>query len=221
MHDWCGPISEPGLFFADVEIRRPDGQSRLSEGQTYGGERVLFILPANSLNAALLGLLRDLKTDDVSLSGVHYSGPVCEFDPEVFDFKIDLAAMAASVRTSDTRQSSRGFIYQNDHDAGQGKLCSGMIDIYDPARPLEGRIYCGEFCNFAVADADPGAALLALLTNLGTRHAELRTLEEFGDRTTSDIEDDDELADMGREALQSGEIAFGEAFFYEPEKADR
>jgi len=35
------------------------------------------------------------------------------------------------------------------------------------------------------------------------------------------MQNDDELADMGREALQSGEIAFGEAFFYEPEKADR
>ncbi len=196
---------------------RADGPSRVAEGDVYGSEALLFVVPDVGFANALKALVAAARDNDLEIDRVVSAGSPKAFEPEVFPFPHDFKTMMEDAKNSGEICARDGDIYGPLTDKLSG-VTLGFADIYDPSRLVDGHPYEGEIVAFAIKAA-PHIALEGLALRCETENLTLKGIDDMADAVFGDPDVLREILaiDGNKFSLTRGQLCWGISHTYERE----
>lgn len=207
-------------FFFSLQCVAPDGQSRVAEGDVYGAEALLFVVPDVGFANAIKALLTATRIKDWEIERVVSAGSPNAFDPDVFPFPHDLNAMMEDALNSGEICVQDGEIYGPLTDKLSG-VTLGFADVFDPARLKDGYPYQGEIVPFVIK-SPPHIALEGLVLRCETENLTLKGIDGMSDAVFCDPDVLREILaiDANKYSLARGQLCWGASHSYEREVED-
>lgn len=197
-----------------------DGQSRVPDGETYGGEALLFVVADVSFSSALKVLLSATEGNGLKITRMINGCHPDAFEADDFPFPHDLDAML-----EDALRTGEICVTVGDTFAPMDQRLSGVtlgfVDLYDPSQENARDPYAGEIVSFALKAPVP-LALEGLLLRIQTENLTLKGLHEVADAVFASPDVMREILDIdGNEAaLSRGQLCWGAIYAYEREEDD-
>lgn len=197
-----------------------DGQSRVADGETYGGEALLFVVADVSFASALKVLLSATEGNGFEITRMVNACHPDAFEAEDFPFPNDLDAML-----EDAVQSGEICVTDGNTFAPMEQQLScftlGFADIFDPSRENDHSPYAGEIVPFAIK-VPPHLALEGLLLRCQSENLTLKGVHEVADAVFASPDVMREILNIdGNEgALSRGQLCWGNVYSYEREEDD-
>ena len=200
--------------------KAPDGPDRVAEGESYGGEALLFVVADVRFGNALKVLLSAVQGNGLEVTRMINACHPDAFEPEDFPFPHDLDAMISDATRSSEICVTDGRTFAPIDQRLSG-VTLGFADIFDPSHEAGKEPYAGEIVPFAVRSPVP-LALEGLLLRCQAENLILKGVHEVADAVfaSPDVLREILNIDGNDKALSQGQLCWGNIYSYAQEEDD-